>query len=118
MITVFIEYKLQEAQRSAFLRELSAIQQRVAEYGGQNYRCFEGMDQPHLFVEMFEVPTAAAYEAIKRWRTEDEALGRFVVGGAAKTHVWAFCPVTNLGGIDDHDGRKKEDTRDDDQTAR
>ncbi|WP_126425350.1 antibiotic biosynthesis monooxygenase [Brevibacillus marinus] len=93
MLTVFIEYKVKEEQREAYLQEMSRIPQQVAERGGRGYRFYEGLDQPCLFVESFEVEDETVYQAIKAWRTGDRRFAPYLAGGLEKMHVWAFQPV-------------------------
>ncbi|MFD2369203.1 hypothetical protein ACFSO0_04300 [Brevibacillus sp. GCM10020057] len=90
MLTVFIEYRLDAAKRSAALAQLAGMADRLAALGATGYRCMEGIDQPGLFVESFAVSSAEQYEQIKAWRQADEAFCDCVAGGAAKLHVWAF----------------------------
>lgn len=93
MLLVFIEYKVNEEHREAYLREMARIPAEVAERGGRNYQVYEGTDQPCLFVESFEVADEMTYRAIKAWRTGDQRFAAFLVGGLEKMHVWAFRPV-------------------------
>lgn len=94
VLRVFIEYKVKEEQREAYLQEMARIPAEVAKRGGRNYRFYEGTDQPCLFVESFEVADERAYRAIKTWRTGDQRFATFLVGGLEKMHVWAFRPVS------------------------
>lgn len=93
MLLVFIEYKVKEEMRERFLAQMSRIRQRIAEMGGENFRFYEGLDQPHLFVESFEVSSVEQYQAIKEWRRQDEPFANCIVGGREKINVWAFQPV-------------------------
>lgn len=90
MITVFIEYKLDEQKRSDFFRRMGSMRDEIGKRGGKQYRCLEGVEQPNLIVEAFEVETMETYEAIKAWRLADETFSQCVAGGAAKLHIWAF----------------------------
>jgi hypothetical protein len=94
MVTVFIEYKLDEQKRSDFFKRMSSMQEEIEKRGGRQYRCLEGVEQPHLIVEAFEVETMESYEAIKKWRLADQAFSQCIIGGAAKLHIWAFAPLT------------------------
>ncbi|MFY0546000.1 hypothetical protein [Brevibacillus sp. H7] len=93
MLTIFIEYKVAEEKREAFLQQLSLMPKRLAVLGASGYRSYEGMDQPNLFVETFEVETEEHYHQIKAWRLADRDFCACVAGGEAKVHVWAFRPV-------------------------
>lgn len=90
MLTVFIEYKLDPAKRTEGLRLLADMEKRMTALGAREYRCWEGLDQPGLFVEAFEVAGVEQYEQIKEERLRDEPFCGCVAGGAAKLHVWAF----------------------------
>ncbi len=94
MLTVFIEYKVAEEKRREFLQRLSLMPQRLEALGAHGYRSYEGMDQPNLFVETFEVNTEEMYHQVKAWRLADQDFCACVSGGAAKVHVWAFRPVS------------------------
>lgn len=93
MLTVFIEYKLDTEKRSRALQLLTSIAQRMEAMGAHQYRSMEGLDQPGLFVETFEVETVHVYEEIKANRLADQDFCDCISGGAAKLHVWAFRPV-------------------------
>ncbi|MED1950436.1 hypothetical protein [Brevibacillus centrosporus] len=93
MLTVFIEYKLDPAKRQDALILLEGMAEKLSAMGAASYSCLEGIDQPGLFVEMFEVEEVEQYEKIKAWRLVDEAFCACVSGGAAKLNVWAFRAV-------------------------
>lgn len=93
MLTVFIEYKLDAAKREKGLLLLAAMVNQLEQKGAKQHRFFEGLDQPGLFVETFDVDSARDYEQIKQWRLADADFCDCVLGGAAKLNVWAFCPV-------------------------
>ncbi|USG64748.1 hypothetical protein NDK47_21880 [Brevibacillus ruminantium] len=93
MLTVFIEYKTVESKRDQFLRLLAAMPAKLEQKGARQYRCWEGWDQPGLFVEAFYVENIEQYETIKAWRQADQDFCACIQGGAAKMHVWAFQPV-------------------------
>ncbi len=95
MITIFMEYRILPEKREQYLQLMEGIPQEVARRGGAFYRFYEGMDQPNLFVETFEVHSKEDYTACKEWRTSDERLASCVVGGAEKIHVWAFLPLNS-----------------------
>ncbi|MFF0829377.1 hypothetical protein ACFYU8_21840 [Brevibacillus sp. NPDC003359] len=93
MLTVFIEYKLDSEKRSHALRLLTSMAERMEAMGARQYRSMEGLDQPGLFVEAFDVETVQEYEEIKANRLADQDFCECVSGGAAKLHVWAFRPA-------------------------
>ena len=93
MLTVFIEYKLQPEKREQALRLLASMASRLAAWGASEYRSYEGLDQPGLFVETFDVSTVHEYEQIKEHRLADQEFCDCITGGAAKLHVWAFRPA-------------------------
>ncbi|UFJ41274.1 hypothetical protein LOK74_01605 [Brevibacillus humidisoli] len=94
MLMVFIEYKVNAEQRKPYLQEMARMPNEVKERGGRSYRFYEGLDQPCLFVESFEVDDEATYQSIKDWRTTDERFAPYLAGGLEKIHVWAFQPVS------------------------
>lgn len=93
VLIVFIEYKIEESMRDQYLRLLAEMPDRIGEKGAREYRCWEGYDQPGLYVEAFHVESVEQYEAIKAWRLADHDFCACIAGGAAKLHVWAFQPV-------------------------
>lgn len=94
MITVFIEYKLEPDKRDEGIRLLAGMEKRMTALGASHYRCWEGVDQPGLFVEAFEVAGMHEYEQVKKSRLADQPFCNCVAGGAAKLHVWAFRNVS------------------------
>lgn len=95
MITVFIEYQIEPDQRTAFLRQQTIWKNQLQELGGQNFRFYEGVDQPDLFVEEFEVAAMDDYAICKAQRIAKEEFTQCVKGGAAKVHIWAFRQVAD-----------------------
>jgi len=90
MITVFIEYKLDPAKREAYMAAIPRIKRETEQRGGQGYRWLEGVEQPNTFVETFAVAFWEHYEEIRSWRLADPDFPDYVLGGAAKLHIWAF----------------------------
>lgn len=92
MNVVFVEYRVAEASRDAYLRLMKEAKRA---YG---LTLYEGAEQPGLFVEIWSDPGRQAYEDMRRDRL-GEAKGlwgdvqRLIVGGAAKTHIWMFQKV-------------------------
>ncbi|KGT72734.1 hypothetical protein MA20_48540 [Bradyrhizobium japonicum] len=93
MITVFIEYKLDERKRADFMNLIDSVEAQLAECGAKGYLLLEGMDQPGLVVETFQVETAEAYQAIREWRLADQTFCACIPGRAEKLHIWAFIPL-------------------------
>lgn len=89
-ITVFMEYKVLEERRPFYLQQIEQIKREMEARGCGDYRWYEGIEQPNLFVEMFEVVSFERYEEIKAWRQSDTSFAKNIAGGAAKMHVWAF----------------------------
>ncbi|WP_249179025.1 hypothetical protein [Brevibacillus sp. NL20B1] len=93
VLTVFIEYKTDESKRDRCLELLASMAGRMEAMGARQYRHWEGLEQPGLFVEAFDVETVEQYERIKQWRRADQAFCECIAGGAAKLNIWAFCPI-------------------------
>ncbi|WP_103109223.1 hypothetical protein [Brevibacillus reuszeri] len=89
MITVFIEYKLEPEKRTKGMLLLADMAARMEGMGAKQYRSWEGVDQPGLFVEAFDVETLEQYEQIKAVRLADRDFCN-CVAGAGKLNVWAF----------------------------
>ncbi|MGG1664307.1 hypothetical protein [Brevibacillus sp. NRS-1366] len=92
MLTVFIEYKLDPEKRTQGMLLLRDMAARMESMGARQYRTWEGLDQPGLFVEAFDVETAQQYEQIKEMRLADRDFCN-CVSGEGKLHVWAFRPA-------------------------
>lgn len=94
-LQIFMEYKVKEAEIEPYEEAMKEIIQVLPEYGASQIEWFVAEDQPHLYVEMFEVPTLSHYHVLKKLRrSEEHSLFRKVVpyieGGAEKIHCWAF----------------------------
>jgi hypothetical protein len=95
MIKVFIEYKVEEGKKERFLALLSAMRDKMNDWQAQQYRVYEGTDQPLLMVEEFFVPGQDEYERFKASRLGGSdpfwnEVHDCVAGGAGKVHIWAF----------------------------
>ncbi|MGC5325829.1 MFS transporter [Brevibacillus sp. SYSU BS000544] len=95
MITIFVEYKIDEMNREIFLSQQSEWKQNAIRHGGKNYSLLEGVDQPNLFVETFEVSHLQEYQSFKADRKSWEDFTSLVAGGSEKAHVWAFSSVNS-----------------------
>lgn len=95
MITVFIEYQIEPDKRTKFLHQQVSWEEEVHRLGGLNFRFYEGVDQPDLFVEEFEVRSMDEYQLFKARRSTNESFRQCVKGGAAKIHIWAFQHVAD-----------------------
>ncbi|WP_029192232.1 hypothetical protein [Paenibacillus harenae] len=92
MYICFAEYRISPEQREQYLLYTEAL---LAE--SRHVYIYEGTDQPNLFVEVWHAPTAAAADDIKKERCNERSpwfrISEWVIGGAAKLHVWTFKPV-------------------------
>lgn len=94
-LQIFIEYKVKESRVNEYEAIMKAILDTLPEFGASDVQWFVADDQPHLYVEMFKVPTQAHYIALKKLRQSDEhhLFGRIaplIEGGCEKIHCWAF----------------------------
>lgn len=96
MGVVFVEYRVAEENRRAYMRLMEeAIR-------GGRFEHYEGADQPGLFVELWPDMEEAAYEEMKRLRLGEPSglwgdVQQTIAGGAAKTHIWRFEKVKPCG---------------------
>jgi hypothetical protein len=95
MIKVFIEYKVDAEKHEAYLALLPQLKERILEWDVEDFRVFEGTDQPLLFVEEYYVKDMDVYRNTKEGRLSESNpfwhdLHKCIVGGAAKVHIWAF----------------------------
>ncbi|MCM3762235.1 hypothetical protein M3212_15790 [Alkalihalobacillus oceani] len=94
-LQIFMEYKVKEAEIESYEAAMKEVIQALPEYGASRIEWFVAEDQPHLYVEMFEVPTQSHYHVLKKLRrSEEHSLFRTIVpyieGGAENIHCWAF----------------------------
>lgn len=100
-IQVFAEYKIIPEKRQEYLDKIEQVRIAMEQIGVHDFDVYEGVDQSNLFVEMFHVPTVAAYEKIKRKRCDAKAapgvfwqtINDCIIGGTEKLHMWAFAPI-------------------------
>ncbi|BBH21692.1 hypothetical protein Back11_30370 [Paenibacillus baekrokdamisoli] len=93
MYICFVEYHINE-EFVALYRNW--IAEKMA--AGPVFKLYEGTDQPHLFVEVWEAQGEASATAIKEERCSERSSWRqmaaWVPGGAPKIHAWTFRPIT------------------------
>ena len=89
MYRCFVEYKVAEANREAYLEALRLVRQHHPDV-----YIYEGTNQPGLFVEVWEAASEAEAEAIREERLSARSPWSAVSRHAAGTvHAWAFRPV-------------------------
>lgn len=94
-LQIFMEYKVKENQIDAYERAMKDVIHTLSDYEAENIQWYVAEDQPFLYVEMYEVPTASHYQVLKKIRRQAEhaVFGKivpFIDGGAEKIHCWAF----------------------------
>lgn len=92
MYICFVEYHIEERFVASY-REWIAKKLEAT----SGVKLYEGTDQPHLFVEVWEAKDEAAALAIKEERCSQRSswchMADWVPGGSPKVHVWTFKPV-------------------------
>lgn len=96
-LQIFIEYKINENVIREYEEKMGIILATLPEYEASEIEWFAAADQPHLYVEMFKVPTKAHYIALKKYRQSNEhpvfgSIIPYIEGGSEKLHCWAFIP--------------------------
>lgn len=95
MYICFAEYKINEENREAYLKEVETL---CLQEGGLVH-VYEGTDQPSLFVEVWDCKDEAHARRVKEERLSERspwfALSAWIMGGPAKLHVWTFKPVAS-----------------------
>ncbi|MGO4889827.1 hypothetical protein ACJ2A9_18935 [Anaerobacillus sp. MEB173] len=94
-LQIFIEYKIKAEAVQAYEQTMRKIIDLLPEFEAKNIQWFVATDQPHLYVEMFEVPTVAHYHALKKLRRSNDhhlfkELDPLIDGGLQKLNCWAF----------------------------
>jgi hypothetical protein len=94
-LQIFMEYKVREQDIDTYEEVMKEIIKTLPDYEAENIQWYVADDQPFLYVEMYEVPTASHYQVLKKIRRQaDHAVfGKIVPlieGGAEKIHCWAF----------------------------
>ncbi|MDT8860979.1 hypothetical protein N0O92_12120 [Alkalihalobacillus sp. MEB130] len=94
-LQIFMEYKIKKELVKEYEEVMKEIMNVLPDYEATNIQWYVADDQPHLYVEMFEVPTPSHYQVLKQLRqsTEHATFSKmvpFIEGGVEKIHCWAF----------------------------
>ncbi|KHF41289.1 hypothetical protein [Halalkalibacter okhensis] len=94
-LQIFMEYKVNKEYINEYEQAMKEIIEVLPDYEATNISWYVADDQPHLYVEMFEVPTTSHYQALKKLRRSNEhaifsKMVPLIEGGAEKIHCWAF----------------------------
>lgn len=94
-LQIFMEYKVKQHKIKDYEQAMEEIIEALPEYGATEIQWFVADDQPHLYVEMFKVPTQSHYVTLKKMRRSRDhhifgKIAPFVEGGEEKIHCWAF----------------------------
>lgn len=94
-LQIFIEYKVKESKLNKYELIMKEVVKKLPEFSAEKIEWFVATDQPFLYVEMFQVPTLAHYQALKKLRkTVDHPLfgqlDDLIEGGLEKLNCWAF----------------------------
>lgn len=94
-LQIFIEYKVKETKVKQYEKAIQEVLKKLPEYSAEKIEWFVATDQPHLYVEMFQVPNIAHYQALKKMRKSQDhpvfgQLDEFIEGGLEKLNCWAF----------------------------
>ncbi|GAB7388977.1 hypothetical protein BSNK01_28150 [Bacillaceae bacterium] len=100
-IKIFVEYKVLEEKREAFLQLIPELQKHLEEWNADQFQIYEGIDQPMLFVEEFYLPHVEQYKKLKEARMNGDApfwktFNACIAGGGQNVHVWAFRKLNDL----------------------
>lgn len=99
MITIFIEYKVEQGVRNDYLLSMDLVQERLQAVGVQAYQFLEATDQENLYVETFQLDGEELYH---RWKQEISAgedttpwspIFPYIKGGKGRFNMWSFKPV-------------------------
>lgn len=92
MATVFVEYKVPEEHREAYL---AWVVQKLRKHDGM--KVLEGTDQPGLFVEVWSGVQPFSSFVQQRKSQDDAEWGSLIAmihGGAPKINIWEFREIT------------------------
>ena len=94
-LQIFIEYKIIDEKVAEYEQVIEQILKELPEYQAEKIEWFVATDQPNLYVEMFQVPTVAHYQALKKLRKCKEhplfgKIDEYIDGGLNKLNCWAF----------------------------
>lgn len=95
LLQIFIEYKVKEAKVEKYEEVMKEILGKLPQYSAEKIQWFSSTDQPFLYVEMFQVPNVAHYQALKKLRKSHvhpifSQLDDFIEGGLERLNCWAF----------------------------
>jgi hypothetical protein len=95
LLQIFIEYTVKATDVDKYEELMKEIIDKLPEYSAEKIQWFRATDQPFLYVEMFQVPNAAHYQALKKLRKSLDhstfgQLDHFIEGGLEKLNCWAF----------------------------
>ncbi len=90
-----MEYKVDQTKIEEYEGAMKEIISTLPDYEAKNIQWYVAEDQPHLYVEMYEVPTTSHYQVLKKLRRSKEhpvfsAIVPYINGGVEKIHCWAF----------------------------
>ncbi|OMF28123.1 hypothetical protein BK133_19115 [Paenibacillus sp. FSL H8-0548] len=92
MFICFAEYRIAAEWRETYLNYTSELLAGV-----QDVQLYEGTDQPGLFVEVWNASSLEQAEQLKEERCNERSswfkVSEWIVGGAAKMHIWTFKPA-------------------------
>lgn len=92
MYICFAEYRISPEFREQYLAYTAMLLEE-----GHEVQLYEGTDQPSLFVEVWNASTLEQSEQIKKERCNERSswfqISEWIVGGAAKMHIWTFKPA-------------------------
>lgn len=94
-LQIFMEYKIRPEKIAEYERLMEQVIKNLPEYGAYDIQWFIADDQPHLYVEMFKLPTQSHFMALKKIRQSEThhlfgKIAQMVEGGCEKIHCWAF----------------------------
>lgn len=94
-VQIFMEYKVKKENISEYELLMKTILTTLRDYEATEIEWFVASDQPHLYVELFKMPTTSHYHALRKLRRDADhhlfgKLIPFVEGGVEKIHCWAF----------------------------
>ncbi|CAM3978780.1 hypothetical protein L1N85_05390 [Paenibacillus alkaliterrae] len=92
MYICFAEYRISTEHRESYL---SCTEGLLTD--SLNVYLYEGINQPNLFVEVWQAKTAEEADRIKKERCSERSpwsrVNEWIIGGAEKMHIWTFKPA-------------------------
>ncbi|MDN4075240.1 hypothetical protein [Fictibacillus terranigra] len=94
-LTVFIEYKVKPGIIEQYEHQMQNVLVELKKDGAGNISWLKALDQDALYVESFDVGSRDSYQSLKQLRLSEShpvygPLEKFISGGMAKLHCWAF----------------------------